>query len=172
MLAKGGNTTPERSGGGHCERALAALALLPLVRMACCVVVTSTGTVKMIESCGKFHHIARPGLEFLMPCVQQVSGTISMRLQQMEVQCETKTKDNVFITMNVSIQYQVIEEDAKILDAHYRLTNPRVQVRTHTAPHPPCLAPSHTAPRRARAPAPAQRVGQKTDLSPPLPSSD
>ena len=149
MLAKGGNTTPERSGGGHCERALAALALLLLARMACCVVVTSTGTVKMVESCGNFHHIARPGLEFVTPCVQQVSGTISMRLQQMEVQCETKTKDNVFITMNVSIQYQVIEEDAKILDAHYRLTNPRVQVRTHTA------VPPAWPPRTRRRAAPA-----------------
>ena len=85
----------------------------------------------MIESCGKFDHIARPGLEFMTPCVQTVSGTISMRLQQMEVSCETKTKDNVFLTMRVSIQYQVIQEDAKIVDAHYRLTNPRVQIESY-----------------------------------------
>jgi regulator of protease activity HflC (stomatin/prohibitin superfamily) len=99
--------------------------------MACCCVVTSTSTVKMVESCGKFHHIAQPGIEFIMPCVQSVSGTISMRLQQMEVTCETKTKDNVFITMRVSIQYQVINEPSKIEDAHYRLTNPRVQIESY-----------------------------------------
>ena len=103
--------------------------------MACCVV-TSTGTVKMVESCGKFSHIARPGFECINPITDAVSGTISMRLQQMEVQCEAKTKDNVFITMRVSIQYQVIQEDAKIIDAHYRLTNPRVQVRTRPRPGP------------------------------------
>ena len=97
--------------------------------MACCCVVTSTGTVKMVESCGKFSHIARPGLEMITPCVQSVSGTISMRLQQMEVSCETKSKDNVFLSLKVSIQYQVINEDNKIIDAHYRLTNPRVQVQ-------------------------------------------
>jgi len=99
--------------------------------MACCCVVTSTGTVKMVESCGKFSHIARPGLEMITPCVQSVSGTISMRLQQMEVSCETKSKDNVFLSLKVSIQYQVINEDNKIIDAHYRLTNPRVQIESY-----------------------------------------
>jgi len=99
--------------------------------MACCCVVTSTGSVKMVEECGKFKRIARPGLECLIPCVMSVSGTVSMRLQQMEVVCETKTKDNVFLTMRVSIQYQVIPEDAKIHDAHYRLTNPRVQIESY-----------------------------------------
>jgi regulator of protease activity HflC (stomatin/prohibitin superfamily) len=99
--------------------------------MSCCCVVTSTGTVKMVESCGKFDHIARPGLEFLIPCVHGVSGTISMRLQQMEIACEAKTKDNVFLTMRVSIQYQVISEDKAIVDSHYRLTNPRVQIESY-----------------------------------------
>ena len=94
--------------------------------------ITNTSSVKLVESCGKFHHIAKPGCEFLMPCVQAVSGTISMKLQMMEVRCETKSKDNVFLTMSISIQYQVIDEPSKIIDAHYRLTNPRVQVRTHT----------------------------------------
>jgi len=99
--------------------------------MACCCVVTSTGNRKMVESCGKFHHVALPGCEFLMPCVQAVSGTISMRLQQMEVTCETKSKDNVFLTMRVSVQYQVINDESKIIDAHYRLTNPRMQIESY-----------------------------------------
>jgi len=99
--------------------------------MACCCVVTSTGTVKIVEECGKFSRIARPGLEFIIPCVNNVSGTISMRLTQMEVACEAKTKDNVFLTMRVSIQYQVIPTDEAIVDAHYRLTNPRVQIESY-----------------------------------------
>ena len=121
-----------RAGAGHCQRSARRSHCRLLggctPTMACCCVVTSTGTVKMIEKCGKFDHIAKPGLQFLIPCVQAVSGTISMRLQQMEVSCETKSKDNVFLTMRVSIQYQVIDDDNKIVDAHYRLTNPRVQV--------------------------------------------
>ena len=85
----------------------------------------------MVESCGKFEKIAKPGLTCLIPCVQNVSGTVSMRLQQMEVSCETKSKDNVFLTLKVSIQYSVIDEPDKIHASHYRLTNPRVQVITH-----------------------------------------
>merc|ERR1719389_952519 len=54
-----------------------------------------------------------------------------MRLQQMEVGCETKSKDNVFLTLRVSVQYQVIDEEDKIKDAHYRLTNPRVQIESY-----------------------------------------
>ena len=101
--------------------------------MACCCVVTSTGSVKIIEQLGKFKKVAMPGLEFIVPCIDQVSGTLSMRLQQMEVACETKTKDNVFVVMKVSIQYQIIEEDQKIQDAHYRLTSPAQQVSTAAA---------------------------------------
>lgn len=114
--------------------------------MACCCVVTSTGTVKLIESCGKFDHIAKPGIEFIWPFVQAVSGTLSMRLQQMEVACETKTKDNVFVTMRVAVQYQVINEDRKMIDAHYRLTNPRSQARARAPTHPPFLGAALRAP--------------------------
>merc|ERR1719181_2329274 len=99
--------------------------------MACCFVCTSTGSVKLVETCGKFSAIAKPGCTLMIPCVNNIAGTVSMRLQQMEVSCETKSKDNVFLTMRCSIQYQVIEEDAKIVDAHYRLTNPRVQIESY-----------------------------------------
>merc|ERR1719181_2037942 len=99
--------------------------------MACCFVCTSTGSVKLVETCGKFSAIAKPGCTFMIPFYNNIAGTVSMRLQQMEVACETKTKDNVFITLKVSIQYQVINEDNKIIDAHYRLTNPRVQIESY-----------------------------------------
>ena len=98
--------------------------------MVCCVV-TSTGTVKIVESCGKFKKIARAGLMFLIPCVEGVSGTISMRLQQIEVSCETKTKDNVFTQMKVSIQFQIVQNNQSIYDAYYRLSNPRKQIEAY-----------------------------------------
>merc|ERR1719231_1580946 len=67
----------------------------------------------------------------MIPCVNGVSGTISMRVQQITVSCETKTKDNVFVTMRVAIQYQVMEGVSNIKNAHYRLTNPRVQIESY-----------------------------------------
>merc|ERR1719331_3097330 len=54
-----------------------------------------------------------------------------MRLQQMEVSCETKSKDNVFVTIRVAIQYQVVSNETSIKDAHYRLTNPRQQIESY-----------------------------------------
>lgn len=97
----------------------------------CCCFATSSGTVKIIERFGAFQAIARPGCNVKMPCIDCVSGVISMRLQQMEISCDTKTKDNVFCTIRVAIQYQVIGEDKAINDAHYRLTNPRTQIESY-----------------------------------------
>jgi len=99
--------------------------------MACCCVTTQQGTVKIIEACGAFSKIARPGLICITPFVDCVAGTISMRLQQMEVSCETKTKDNVFVTIKVAIQFQVKGDDEAIQAAHYRLTNPRSQIESY-----------------------------------------
>merc|ERR550514_465763 len=54
-----------------------------------------------------------------------------MRLQQIEVSCETKTKDNVFTQMKVSIQFQIVNSPQSIFDAYYRLTNPRKQIEAY-----------------------------------------
>ena len=99
----------------------------------CCFVITKQGTVNLIERFGAFNNIARPGLTCLVPCCDCVGGTVSMRLTQLEVACETKTKDNVFVTIKVAVQYQVKSDDTAIQAAHYRLTNPKGQV----SPAPP-----------------------------------
>ena len=52
-----------------------------------------------MERCGRFNAILNPGLNFITPCFDLPSNPISMRLQQIEVACETKTKDNVFTQM-------------------------------------------------------------------------
>ena len=54
-----------------------------------------------------------------------------MRLQQMEVTCETKTKDNVFVLIKVAVQYQVNDDEESIKNAHYRLTNPAQQIESY-----------------------------------------
>ena len=66
--------------------------------MSCCCfpcITVNTGTVQLVEKFGKFDRIANPGLNVVIPCICEFpSATVSMRLQQMEVSCETKTKDN------------------------------------------------------------------------------
>jgi len=97
----------------------------------CCFVITKQGTVNLIERFGAFKNIARPGLTCLVPCCDCVGGSVSMRLTQLEVACETKTKDNVFVTIKVAVQYQVKSDDAAIQAAHYRLTNPKGQIESY-----------------------------------------
>ena len=95
-----------------------------------CVTV-NTGTVTLIEQFGKFTKIALPGLNCVIPCICEFpAATVSMRLQQMEVTCETKTKDNVFLSLRIAVQYQVQESDVAVQAAHYRLTSPAKQIES------------------------------------------
>jgi len=98
--------------------------------MSCCTTV-DTGTVKIVERCGKYNGILNPGLSCLVPCCDIPSNPISMRLQQIEIGCETKTKDNVFIHIKVSIQFNIVKSDDSIYASYYRLTNPRSQIEAY-----------------------------------------
>eukprot|EP00899_Mesostigma_viride_P021449 jgi/Mesvir1/29305/Mv01566-RA.1 len=88
--------------------------------MALCCTTVSTGTLVMVERCGNFNRVAKPGLNCTCWAIGDcVAGTVSVRVQQLDVNVETKTKDNVFVTVVVSVQYQVIESQA--YDAYYKL---------------------------------------------------
>ena len=92
---------------------------------------TETGTVRVISKFGKFSHISEAGCACLIfPCCwQTIAGTVSLRLQELKVRCETKTRDNVFVATQVSVQYQVKLD--KIEEAFYRLTNPQQQIEAY-----------------------------------------
>jgi regulator of protease activity HflC (stomatin/prohibitin superfamily) len=96
--------------------------------MACCVCVR-TNTVGVIEDCGQFKKLTDPGFHCTLYPIQQVAGTLSLRIQQLDVICETKTKDNVFVRVGVAVQYRVITESA--YEAFYRLADPRGQIQSY-----------------------------------------
>ena len=83
----------------------------------------------MIERFGKFARIADPGCFFVCYPFEAVVGKVSMRLQQLNVVCETKTKDNVFVTVHVSVQYLVLT--GSIYEAFYTLTDHRQQMTAY-----------------------------------------
>mmetsp|Transcript_10493 Transcript_10493/g.13624 ORF Transcript_10493/g.13624 Transcript_10493/m.13624 type:complete len:288 (-) Transcript_10493:206-1069(-) len=94
----------------------------------CCRCIT-TGSVGVTEFCGKFSGLAPAGFQCIAwPC-QDIVGLISLRVRQLDVECETKTKDNVFVNCVVSVQYQTVPE--KVYEAFYRLTNPDEQIRSY-----------------------------------------
>jgi len=86
-------------------------------------------TNAVIERFGKFNKVAKAGLGFKIPIIDQISGRINLRVQQLDVRVETKTKDNVFVFVIVSVQYFVIPE--KVVDAFYKLQDPKAQITSY-----------------------------------------
>ncbi|XP_059447778.1 hypersensitive-induced response protein 1-like [Corylus avellana] len=95
----------------------------------CCVQVDQS-TVAIRETFGKFDDVLEPGCHCL-PWVfgTQIAGHLTLRVQQLDVRCETKTKDNVFVTVVASIQYRAIANKAS--DAFYKLSNTRGQIQSY-----------------------------------------
>ena len=87
-----------------------------------------TYTAGIVERFGKYNRIARPGLQFLVPWGETVRF-IDLQVRQAAVNVETKSKDNVFVTIPVSVQYQVVEE--KVFDAYYKLSDPQRQIESY-----------------------------------------
>mmetsp|Transcript_18944 Transcript_18944/g.23019 ORF Transcript_18944/g.23019 Transcript_18944/m.23019 type:complete len:266 (-) Transcript_18944:315-1112(-) len=95
----------------------------------CCCVCVRTQSIGVIERFGKFSTLKGPGCSCVTwPC-EQLVGTVSLRVQQLDVNCETKTKDNVFVNVVISVQYEAIAKAA--YDAYYRLANPEVQIQAY-----------------------------------------
>jgi regulator of protease activity HflC (stomatin/prohibitin superfamily) len=84
-------------------------------------------TMAIIESVGKFDSVAPPGLVVLPPW-KRIAGRLSLRVQEMQVHVETKTKDDVFVRLTIAVQYFVLP--AKVRDAFYRLSNPVGQIES------------------------------------------
>ncbi|MFZ0978339.1 MAG: SPFH domain-containing protein, partial [Candidatus Acidiferrales bacterium] len=73
----------------------------------------------IVQRLGKFLRIAQPGLNFKVPFIDTVIATLTLQVQQLDVKVETKTKDNVFVQIPISVQYKVTPE--KVYDAFYKL---------------------------------------------------
>ncbi|KAK4392571.1 Hypersensitive-induced response protein-like protein 2 [Sesamum angolense] len=96
--------------------------------LGCIQVDQSTVAVK--EHFGKFDEVLEPGCHCLPWCVgYQLAGSLSLRVQQLDVRCETKTKDNVFVTVVASIQYRALA--GKASDAFYKLSNTKAQIQAY-----------------------------------------
>ncbi|WCJ35980.1 Hypersensitive-induced response protein-like protein 1 [Euphorbia peplus] len=97
--------------------------------LLCCVQVDQS-TVAVREQFGKFDQILEPGCHCLPWFLgSQIAGYLSLRLQQLDVRCETKTKDNVFVNVVASIQYRALADKAN--EAFYKLTNTRTQIQAY-----------------------------------------
>lgn len=86
-------------------------------------------TAAIVERFGKFHSIRLPGLQLKVPLVDRIAGKVTMKIQQLDVNVETKTRDDVFVKMKVSVQYVILKDN--IYDAFYKLENPDAQITSY-----------------------------------------
>ena len=88
-----------------------------------------TAQVAVITRFGKFLRVAEPGLNWKWPFIDRVAGRVSLRVNQITLTMETKTKDNVFVTIPISVQNRVRPE--KVYDAFYKLSDPMQQIQAY-----------------------------------------
>ncbi len=93
------------------------------------VVIVREATAVVIERLGKYNRIATSGFSLLIPFIDRKAAIINLRVQQLDVTVETKTKDNVFVNLQVSVQFRVGKDQVK--EAHYSLDNPRNQIASY-----------------------------------------
>ncbi|MDO8953368.1 MAG: SPFH domain-containing protein [Gammaproteobacteria bacterium] len=110
------------------------IVLIGLIVIIALLVLSSFFTVEqqkvaIIERLGKFVRVARPGLNTKIPLLERVAGRVSLRIQQLNIAVDTKTSDNVFVHMTVSIQYAAIPDH--VYEAFYKLSDPEKQIQAY-----------------------------------------
>ena len=93
------------------------------------IFVVKQQTSAIIERFGKFIAIRRPGLHFKIPIIDKIAGRVSLRILQLDVIVETKTKDDVFVKLKVSVQYKILPNN--VYDAFYKLDFPQDQITSY-----------------------------------------
>ncbi|MFY0712142.1 SPFH domain-containing protein [Seonamhaeicola sp. NFXS20] len=107
---------------------------IPIIIFGLIVLISSFFIVKqqtaaIIERFGRFQSIRHSGLQLKIPLVDRIAGKLSLKIQQLDVIIETKTLDDVFVRLKVSVQYKVIRE--KVYDAFYKLDYPHDQITSY-----------------------------------------
>jgi regulator of protease activity HflC (stomatin/prohibitin superfamily) len=105
------------------------LVVFGLILLFKSVIIVREATSVVIERLGKFNRIATSGFGLLIPFIDRKAATINLRVQQLDVTVETKTKDNVFVNLQVSVQFRVGVDQVK--EAYYSLDNPRNQIASY-----------------------------------------
>ncbi|KAJ0765511.1 putative Band 7 domain-containing protein [Helianthus annuus] len=95
-----------------------------------CLVQVDQSTVAITETFGKFDDVLEPGCH-CVPWIfgSRLTGHLTLRVQQLDFKCETKTKDNVFVNVVASTQYRALTDKAS--DAFYKLSNTRAQIQAY-----------------------------------------
>ncbi|SEF53069.1 SPFH domain-containing protein [Flavobacterium urumqiense] len=110
------------------------ITLIIIIVFGLFILLSSFFTVKqqtsvIIERFGKFLSVRQSGLQLKIPLIDRIAGRVNLKIQQLDVIIETKTKDNVFVKLKVSVQFMVIKET--VYDAFYKLEYPHDQITSY-----------------------------------------
>ncbi|WP_341654592.1 SPFH domain-containing protein [Blattabacterium cuenoti] len=105
------------------------LVLLILSIFSSFIFIVNQETAAILERMGKFHSIRYAGLNFKVPIMDNIIGKLTLKIQQLDVLVDTKTKDNVFVKVKVSVQFKVIKD--KVYEAFYKLDNSHAQITSY-----------------------------------------
>jgi regulator of protease activity HflC (stomatin/prohibitin superfamily) len=108
---------------------LAILAIIALSLILGSFFTVSTAEVAVLTRFGKFLRVAEAGLNWKAPYLDTVAGVVSLRVNQITLTMETKTRDNVFVTIPISVQNRVRPE--RVYDAFYKLSDPVAQIKSY-----------------------------------------
>ena len=108
--------------------------LIPIIFFGLVILISSFFIVKqqtaaVIERFGRYQSIRHSGLQIKIPLVDRIAGKLSLKIQQLDVIVETKTLDDVFVRLKISVQYMVIKE--KVYEAFYKLDYPHEQITSY-----------------------------------------
>ena len=107
----------------------AILGAITLVLLIKAIILVDEKTVYVIQRLGKFQRMAPAGFGLIIPFIDRKAGVLNLRIQQLDVDVETKTHDDVFVHVRVSVQYQVMS--SKLHEAFYALDNARHQIASY-----------------------------------------
>jgi regulator of protease activity HflC (stomatin/prohibitin superfamily) len=88
-----------------------------------------TAKAAVVQRFGRFVRVAGAGLNFKLPWIEKVVAKVDLRVQQLDVRMETKTRDNVFVAIPVSVQYHVLPD--RVFEAYYKLSDPKEQIGSY-----------------------------------------
>jgi regulator of protease activity HflC (stomatin/prohibitin superfamily) len=108
---------------------LVVIVVITLLLLLKSVMIVREATAVVIERLGKFHSIVHPGLSLIIPFIDRKAAVINLRVQQLDVSVETKTLDNVFVNLQVSVQFKVGKDSVK--EAYYSMDDPRNQIASY-----------------------------------------
>ena len=105
------------------------ISLIVLFLLINALFVVKQQTAAIVERFGRFQGVRQSGLNIKIPIIDRIPGRISLRILQLDVIVETKTKDDVFVKLKVSVQYKIIAD--KVYDAYYKLDYPQDQITSY-----------------------------------------